>query len=73
MMNNLVNSHVSAPVVRGILVEVGKNCSTYKMDLVTPSIYRIVMIASFPLCTMTSELCLIPSVHINYSFYKKIK
>ncbi|CAO3648688.1 unnamed protein product [Mucor hiemalis] len=61
MLNNLITYKISSPVVCGILME-GKLCSLYKMDVIASGFYRMVLLTSFPLCTISSELCLIPNI-----------
>ncbi|EIE79722.1 hypothetical protein RO3G_04427 [Rhizopus delemar RA 99-880] len=70
MLNNLISNKIPSSVVCGILVE-GKNCSLYKMDIIGHSFYRMVLIASFPLCTTPSELCLIPNMFLWMTYLKK--
>ncbi|ORE08973.1 hypothetical protein BCV72DRAFT_202500, partial [Rhizopus microsporus var. microsporus] len=58
-------------IVCGILVD-GKNCSLYKMDTIGQSFYRMVLVASFSLCTTPSELCLIPNMFLWMAYLKII-
>ncbi|KAI7861271.1 hypothetical protein BDF14DRAFT_2000049 [Spinellus fusiger] len=71
MLNDLISHKVGNPVVCGILVQ-GKVCSLYKMDLIAPRFYRMILLASFSLCTSSSELCLIPNTFLWIAQLKDI-
>ncbi|KAG1057487.1 hypothetical protein G6F43_000686 [Rhizopus delemar] len=71
MLNNLISYKISSSVVCGILVE-GKDCSLYKMDIIGQSFYRMVLVASFPLCTTLSKLCLVPNMSLCMIYLKDI-
>ncbi|KAG0179965.1 hypothetical protein DFQ29_001442, partial [Apophysomyces sp. BC1021] len=69
MINSIVKADISSPVVCGILVE-GYQCSTYKMDLPFPGVYRMVKLQDFVLCHDRSSLSSIPNM---YRYLSQVK
>jgi hypothetical protein len=46
MINRLVEAGVDSPEVYGVIIR-GYRCSSYKMDLKAPSVYRMIRLKSF--------------------------
>ncbi|KAL9538498.1 hypothetical protein MBANPS3_010889 [Mucor bainieri] len=69
MINRLVAHHIPNPVVGSLLVE-GNMCYTYQMELKGKNFYTMLLLDEFPLCTMTAELPLLPTIYQNINKLK---
>ncbi|KAI9023061.1 hypothetical protein CLU79DRAFT_858289 [Phycomyces nitens] len=63
MLNKLIEHKVTNLSVCGILVK-EKACLLYKMDIIVPYFHLMALLSLFPLCTLSSELCLIPNIFL---------
>lgn len=71
MLNTIIKSNIEAPVVCGMLVE-GYKCSTYKMDIPFPGVYRMINLQNFDICHDHSSFSSLPNMYKYLSQLKLI-